>query len=140
MKDPTSQIEAGLITLLNGSLTISDVNYPVSTNIPKNKKYRYVLIDNVELVDDSNASYAHSIAEVTIEIVSGGYVNLSANTAVNSIASSLMQLLAYKTISMTGFTVSIRPYLINSTMLTEETENDIIKRKILTFKIGVNET
>jgi hypothetical protein len=139
MRDPTSEIEEGLIALLDNNLSYESNNYPVITNRSKSKQYRYVLIDNVELVDSSTASSSLTEAEVTIEIVSGGYLHKSANTVVNSISDQLMQLLAYNSISMTNFTQSIRPYLLNSTMLTEETENDIIKRKILTFKLGVYE-
>ena len=75
MKDPTSEIEAGLITLLNGNLSYGSNNYPVTTNIPKNKKYRYVLIDNVELEDMSDGDSSHTIAEITIEVVSSGYLH-----------------------------------------------------------------
>ena len=98
-----------------------------------------MLISDVSLVDDSTASYSHTVAEIEIEVVSGGYMNQPNNTAVDSISNSLMQLVAYKTVTMTNFRQSIRPYLINSTKLTEETENDIIKRKILTFRMGIHE-
>jgi len=139
MKDPTSEIKTGVITLLNGNLSYGGNNYPVSTSKPKSKKYRYVLINNVSMVDASTGNSSHTETEFDTEIVSGGYLHNPNSDAVDSISNSIMQLLAYKTVTMTNFTQSIRPYLINSAELEEETDKDIIKRKILTFRMGTNE-
>lgn len=139
MKDPTSQIETTLTTLLNGKMAYNSHDFPLIINESKIGKYKYVHLEEITLEDASDASHFDCNVTIRLRIFDGGYKQQAVTTAVNDIHNDIAQLLYYKDLSFTGFTLTVKPHLIGIETLTEEEEDKIAKIKVLTIRFGIRE-
>ena len=138
MKDPSAEILLAFYTALNGNLTYNAVNYPVYT-VPPKGGYNYVLLDDVELLDDSAKDYFDLEGSILIDIVTENAQDAGSTVAANDIANDLLLLVTKKPLSMTNFTLAVTPFLDLQNFLKEQTETALIVRKLIRLKFWVTQ-
>lgn len=135
MKDPSEEISNAVSTALTGNVTYDSETVQVFEDMPEMKIYKYILIDEVFLTDDSTNDSPCLEGRITIEAGMYGWGYQTNRTAVNSVVNSILQLLVHKTLSTTTFYITIDPYLLNTTTIKERIENDTLVRRV--FDLGI---
>lgn len=138
MKDPTTEILLAFYTALNGNLSYNGDDYPVYT-VPPKGGYNYVLLDDVELLDDMAKDYFDSEGSILIDIVTEDAQDAGTILAANDIANDLLLLVIKQNLSMSNFTFSVTPYLDLMNFLKEQTETAFIVRKLIRLKFWVTQ-
>ena len=140
MKDSTTELYAAVYSMLNGNLSYGGSDYPVYSSVPKSANYNYVVLADVTFNEDGAQDTYISDCTMLIDIVTGGFKNRGTKKPMNSISNQILQLLVGQNISMTNFTISVHPHLINANEIEEITEVSIIYRKLLRLRFTVQQT
>lgn len=94
MKDPSDDIRDWVYSSLNGKVYYGGVAVPVYSVVPNGTSMPYIVIgEQSSSGEDSSKDSFVSEHDVTIEIYSSHTGNRGSYTSVNSIASSILQLL-----------------------------------------------
>ena len=134
MKDPSTEILKAFYDALNGNLSFGGDNYPVYTVAPKSGSYNYVLLDDVTLLDDSAKDYFDTEGTILMDIVTADSADGGTLIPVNDIANDILLLVVRKGLSMTNFTLAVRPFLDFTHIIKEQTETALIIRKLITLR------
>lgn len=139
MKDPTTEILLAFYTALNGNLSYNAVDYPVYTVAPKSDEYNYVLLDDVELVDDMAKDYFDNEGSILIDIVTSDSADGGSLIPANDISNDLLLLVTKQALSMTNFKFAVTPFLDLTNFLKEQTETALIIRKLIRLKFWITQ-
>jgi len=149
MKDPTQSIIDALYTLFNGNITYNSKSVKVFKDQPTNSKagivkgklYHYILLENVDDTElGANADNHVHDATVDIEVVVG-FPGIGSKAVVNSITDDAMRLLPAKGAGLSlGADFSNIIFELENTVNLEERGTHKVVRKIITFRLEIDET
>jgi hypothetical protein len=139
MNDPTDAIYSALFTALNGNLSYGGVSWPVYTGVPGSASIsNYVHISSLSCVDAGAKIEKIWDCSLSIEII-GSSKSVMTRKPVNYISNLIIGLLAYKSLSMTGFNQVVQPYIEGFETFDTTTEAEILNVKQLFFRFSVQE-
>ena len=139
MKDPTQEIVDGVETILSGNLTYDGTTYSIVQDLPRVVKFRHVWLRTIRANEEGTKDKYLTNCELEIEVVGSGYKHKGARAAINSITNQLLQLLIDQSITLTNFTLFIKPHTVSMFEIEEMLDDDIIKRKNITMQLSVQQ-
>lgn len=138
MGDPTAEILKGVYTLLNGNITYNNKEYKYYPIVKPDEKGDYVHLESIELDQAEAKDFPIWNGSFGIEVVTKAYNNHSYEL-VNALSDKVANLLTHQKLTMTGYTNFIPPFQVGFNTFLEETETNIIIRKLLLFNLSVQE-
>lgn len=138
MKDPSDQIIGAFYTALNGQVSYGGTTWPVYTSAPSGSNY--VLIGDLDLTDASAKIERLHEGSIVIEVVNGGNVKIVTRKKVNDISNDVIEKVAYQSLSMTGFSFVVLPYLAATQTMEEMNDTELVVHKLMTFSFIVQQT
>jgi hypothetical protein len=139
MKDPSTQILSAFTTAL-GSITYNSETIPVYDMKPGSAIKRYILLNDLSFVDALSQDQNVANCTLDIEVVYKGQFYQGSRAGVNSISNDALVKVIKKKLTMTGFTMTVTPFLRSATITKQYEGSEIILTKVLTVEFNTEES
>lgn len=131
MKDPTEEILTGYQQKLTGQLVYSGETFPVFIDLPREKIFRYVYLANVNFSSDDTIDSNCMAGTLNVEVVTGGYQQQVNRKCINTIVNRLFEIVGNETFDTSNFYIVVGAYIKDINTVKEETESELILRRII---------
>lgn len=139
MKDNTTNILTAFSTAL-ASVTYKSEKIQVFTDTPAVTVRKYILLGDVYQSDAMTQDTSIVNCQMDIDVVVRGYYQQATRTELNSIASSVLEALIKKRLTITSGGMTVTPFLVSNTYTKQFEGNEIVLKKALTVNFGHQDT
>ena len=138
MIDPCDAILDAFYNTLNGNLSYDSNNWPYKTFGEISQSNDCAILQDITVEDDGDEDIRITMCNVLIDVKEGSK-KYGSWKATNTVSNQIIELLAYKEISFTGFRLCT-PITYTSNLLSEYLpEGEIIHRKLIRFNFRLEE-